>query len=209
MKANHSVLALVLASLAAPVLAEKCHICDFSDEPIVVKPTTQSSGGYMDEDVPAGLAAEPTTKEGTIFSKVVGAKKMAEREEEKREKRQAVGLTPLDAPGGLATGAAPSAAEGSGGPPIRSSKPKEIVVVGTRHAPANAVAGSAAHAPTAAGLSRRHLLTSVSHAAPPPSGDVERPFVIGKVPNPVPTGGSVVPRGAGRPTTTFEKAPTR
>jgi hypothetical protein len=113
LKTNHSVLALVLASLAAPALAEKCHICDFSDEPIVVKPTTQSSGGYMDEDVPAGLAAEPTTKEGTFFSKVVGAaKKMAEREEEKREQRWAVGLTPLDAPGGLATGSAPSAAEG-------------------------------------------------------------------------------------------------
>jgi hypothetical protein len=31
-------LALALASLAAPALAEKCSVCDFSDEPIVVKP---------------------------------------------------------------------------------------------------------------------------------------------------------------------------
>jgi hypothetical protein len=38
MQVNRIILALVCAGLAAPALAEKCSVCDFSDEPIVVKP---------------------------------------------------------------------------------------------------------------------------------------------------------------------------
>jgi hypothetical protein len=49
MKTNRIALALALAGLAGPALAEKCHICDFSDEPIVVKPT-KSSGGAPSVD---------------------------------------------------------------------------------------------------------------------------------------------------------------
>jgi hypothetical protein len=40
--ANRIALAFVLAGLAAPALAEKCSVCDFSDEPIVVKPRQSS-----------------------------------------------------------------------------------------------------------------------------------------------------------------------
>jgi hypothetical protein len=44
MKSNRILLALALAGLASPTLAEKCHICDFSDEPIVVKPAKATGG---------------------------------------------------------------------------------------------------------------------------------------------------------------------
>jgi hypothetical protein len=37
MKLKRIVAALVVAAFATPVWAEKCHVCDFSDEPIVVK----------------------------------------------------------------------------------------------------------------------------------------------------------------------------
>lgn len=42
MKPNRIVLALAFAGLAAPAFAEKCHNCDFSDEPIVVTPKKSS-----------------------------------------------------------------------------------------------------------------------------------------------------------------------
>ena len=158
MHAKRIALAFVLAGLAAPALAEKCSVCDFSDEPIVVKPTKQSSGGYKDDDLPAGLAAEPTTQEGTFFSKVVGAaKRMAERERERREQQQAP-LTPLDAHGALAaTPLPPDGGAGHGSLRIAKewdaastlpSKPKEIVVVGSKinDAKAPLLAAPATHA---------------------------------------------------------------
>jgi hypothetical protein len=42
MKPNRIVLALAFAGLAAPAFADKCHNCDFSDEPIVVTPKKSS-----------------------------------------------------------------------------------------------------------------------------------------------------------------------
>jgi hypothetical protein len=62
MKVNRIVLTLVLAGLAAPALAEKCHICDFSDEPIVVKPT--KAVGPTPLAMPGGLAAAPDSAPG-------------------------------------------------------------------------------------------------------------------------------------------------
>jgi hypothetical protein len=43
MQLHQIVLALTGVALATPALAEKCSVCDFTDEPIVVKPAKQSS----------------------------------------------------------------------------------------------------------------------------------------------------------------------
>ncbi|MGE5793761.1 MAG: hypothetical protein ACM36B_13790 [Bacteroidota bacterium] len=66
MNPNRIALALVLASLAAPAFAEKCHICDFSDEPIVVTP--KKSVGLTPLDAPGGLAAAPSQPRTTAPS---------------------------------------------------------------------------------------------------------------------------------------------
>jgi hypothetical protein len=58
MNPNRIALTLVLAGLAAPAFAEKCHICDFSDEPIVVKP--RKSVGLTPLDAAGELAAVPS-----------------------------------------------------------------------------------------------------------------------------------------------------
>jgi hypothetical protein len=168
-------------------------------------------GDYIDEDLPAGLTGEPTTKEGTFFSKVVRAgMEMARREKERQQ--QAAPLTPLDAPGGLAAAPRPSAAggghgpgkvifydmhlrpvtsQGSGASPAGSSKPKEIVVVGSK---LDTPVGMAATLPQAGATSKgdgRHMLTSTAH-------DVDRPIVVGRVPQPVAIPVSpAVPRAAG------------
>jgi len=163
-------------------------------------------GDYIDEDLPAGLTGEPTTKEGTFFSKVVRAgMEMARREKERQQ--QAAPLTPLDAPGGLAAAARPSAAgggQGSGASPAGSSKPKEIVVVGSK---LDAPVGMAATLPRAGATSKadgHHILTSIAHPARLPESaggrihDVDRPIVAGRVPQPVAVPASpAVPRAAG------------
>jgi hypothetical protein len=57
MTPSRIVLALAAAALAAPAFAEKCHICDFSDEPIIVTP--KKAVGPTPLDAPGGLAAAP------------------------------------------------------------------------------------------------------------------------------------------------------
>jgi hypothetical protein len=54
--ANRIALAFVLAGLASPALAEKCSVCDFSDEPIVVKPTKSGSAPSVGEIVVTKLS---------------------------------------------------------------------------------------------------------------------------------------------------------
>ena len=58
-KTNKVLVTLLIISLAAVLLsvanAEKCHICDFSDEPIIVTPTPDSRG----KDVVFDFSDEP------------------------------------------------------------------------------------------------------------------------------------------------------
>jgi hypothetical protein len=60
MKPNRIVLALALASLAAPALAEKCHYCDFSDEPIIVTPKKAAGLTPLDSPAATGQARQLT-----------------------------------------------------------------------------------------------------------------------------------------------------
>jgi len=124
MKPNRIALALVLAGLAAPAFAEKCvGSCDFNDEPLVVKGDKKQTG-----------AEQPAASNGLATPM----------------KSSVPMLTPLDARGGVAAEPSRQSAAHFGGgagagkvsiqdlhiPTVpTSSKPKEIVVVGSKQAP--------------------------------------------------------------------------
>ena len=151
MHANRIALAFVLAGLATPALAEKCSVCDFSDEPIVVKPT--------------GSSGTPSVSEIVVTKLSDGA--------------SAPLLSDRDRP--LQVGTAPQPGKSDDAPTetgsfaydrVVSSKPKEIVVVGSK-------------VDAAAKVDGQHALTSVRHAARLPAPTVVAPA------------GPPLPRGAG------------
>ena len=124
MHANRIALAFVLAGLATPALAEKCSVCDFSDEPIVVKPTRSSGAPSVSEIVVTKLSDGASAPFRYAYYS------------------------------------------------YEASKPKEIVVVGSKvDAPAK--------------VDGQHALTSVQHAARLPAPTVVAPA------------GPALPRGAG------------
>jgi hypothetical protein len=81
--------------------------------------------------------------------------------------------------------------QGSGGSPAGSSKPKEIVVVSSK---LDTPVGMAATLPPAGATSKgdgHHMVTLTAH-------DIDRPIVVGRVPQPVAIPVSpAVPRAAG------------
>jgi type VI protein secretion system component Hcp len=146
-------------------------------------------GDYMDDDLPAGLTGEATTKEGTFFGKVVRAgMELARREKERQQAAlgQPVTFTAQVSP-------APGKPDDQAvrehvsfvfekiiwTPVPGSSKPKEIVVVGSKIDPprAFALAPGKADGP--------HVLTSVQHTVRLPA-----PAVIAGA-------GPASPRGVG------------
>jgi hypothetical protein len=97
MNPNRIALALVLAGLAAPALAEKCHICDFSDEPIVVTP--KKSVGLTPLDAPGGLAAVPADPTHAIVSGGSGNDRVSSgRGNDPMQRGDAIGATVLPPP---------------------------------------------------------------------------------------------------------------
>ena len=123
---------------------------------------------------------------------------MARREKERQQ--QAAPLTPLDVDDG------PQAldGQGSGGPPAGSSKPKEIVVVGSKLDTPVGIAATPPHAAATSKADGHHILTSIAHPARLPESagglihDVDRPIVAGRVPQPAAIPVSpAVPRAAG------------
>jgi hypothetical protein len=193
MQVDRIILALVLVAPATPVLAEKCSVCDFSDEPIVVKPTQSgSAGGLQDYNFSKWSDAGPSVRRTSRFG----------------WKDQQASLAPGE-PVTFTAQVSPAPQPGKSdeqavrehlslnyekivwthNPHAGSSKPKEIVVVGSK------IQTPAAEFSKVDG---RHALTSVQHAAPVKGefggwiSDVERPVVAGRIPSQA----AVVPAGA-------------
>jgi hypothetical protein len=119
MQVDRIILALALVAPATPVLAEKCSVCDFSDEPIVVKPKKASApapAGHVPAALTAGQAGQRNDEWGKPTPLLMQPLTVNERSSSPH-----VGALP--------------GAQGS-------SKPKEIVVVGSKIEPNGSPAGT-------------------------------------------------------------------
>jgi hypothetical protein len=211
MKPLRIAVALALASLAAPALAEKCSVCDFSDEPIVVKPknsagSTPSVGEVVVTKLIDAASApllpmrDRPPQHGANGGEVArwnlehawpspAARGGSDYDGEPVTFTAQVTTEPLSAPRDrLATQAVASDQATREHVsfayekivwkswPDSSSKPKEIVVVGSKL--------DASPAGTAAALTGK------------PMNDVDRPFIAGRIPQPA-APNAVAPRAAG------------
>lgn len=119
MQVDRIILALTLVAPATPALAEKCHYCDFSDQPIVVTPKKASA------PAPAGQPAAALT-----------AGQAGQRSDEWGKP------TPLLMQPLTVNERSPSPHIGGLPGPQGSSKPKEIVVVGSKIEPNGSLAAT-------------------------------------------------------------------
>jgi hypothetical protein len=75
MTTSRIVLALVLAGVAAPALGEKCHHCNFEDEPIIVMGGNQARNTGQPV-APGSLPAGTATPEQPFLGRIMqGAKR--------------------------------------------------------------------------------------------------------------------------------------